>query len=57
MKDYLNNKSVGCSLIALVISAGSYSQKLPDKPNILVIMTDQQSAEALSFNIGHKYLK
>ena len=28
-----------------------------DKPNILIIMTDQLSAESMSFNLGSKYLK
>lgn len=28
-----------------------------EKPNILVIITDQQSAESMSFNLGSKYLK
>jgi arylsulfatase A-like enzyme len=56
MNDLVNKGSIGCSLMAMVMSSGAYSQKLPDKPNIVVIMTDQQSAEALSFNLGHKYL-
>ena len=45
-----------CTFISLLITSNSYSQKLPDKPNILIIMTDQQSAESLGSNIGHRYL-
>jgi arylsulfatase A-like enzyme len=56
MKDLVNKGSVGCSMMAMVMSSVAYSQKLPDRPNIVVIITDQQSAEALSFNLGHKYL-
>lgn len=42
---------------AILAPSLSYSQKLPDKPNILLIMTDQQSAESLGSNIGGQYLK
>lgn len=56
MRDQINKGSLGCSFLALLMSGSAYAQKLPDKPNILVIITDQQSAEALSFNLGHKYL-
>jgi hypothetical protein len=27
-----------------------------DKPNILIIMTDELSAESMSFNLGNKYI-
>lgn len=56
MKDIVNKCSLGCSVLTLMFSSQAYSQKLPQKPNILVIMTDQQSSESLSFNLGHKYL-
>lgn len=56
MKVLTNKESIGCSVMALMMSAGAYPQKLPDKPNILVIMTDQQTAGTLSFNLGHKYM-
>jgi hypothetical protein len=56
MRDKISKGSLGCPLLAFIISTGAYSQKLPDKPNILIIMTDQQSAESLSFNLGRKYL-
>ncbi len=56
MKDLVNKGSIGCSVLAMMFSAQAWSQKLPEKPNILVIMTDQQSSESLSINLGHKYL-
>ena len=56
----MNNKTaiglVGYSALALLMSTGSFAQKLPVKPNILLIITDQQSSESMSFNIGNKYL-
>jgi choline-sulfatase len=42
---------------SLLMPFVGHCQKLPDKPNILIIMTDQQSSEALGFNIGKQYLK
>jgi arylsulfatase A-like enzyme len=39
-------------LSALNVQAG----KLPAKPNILLIITDQQSSESIGFNAGHRYL-
>jgi choline-sulfatase len=41
----------------MLASATAFSQKMPVKPNILVIMTDQQSAESMSYRLGNKYLK
>lgn len=42
---------------AILAPSVTHAQKLPDKPNILIIMTDQQSAESLGLNIGGQYLK
>ncbi len=56
MNDLVSKSSFGGSVLALMFSAQVYAQKLPDKPNILLIMTDQQSAESMSFNLGNKYL-
>jgi len=53
----MNAGLIGCSVLGLLTSTVSCSQKLPDKPNILIIFTDQQSSESMSFNIGSKYLK
>jgi len=44
------------TFVSALIPCISYSQKLPEKPNILIIMTDQQSAESLGANIGHQFL-
>ncbi len=37
-----------------LLSLLSYSQ---DKPNVIIIMTDQQFADAMSFRMGNKWLK
>jgi len=52
----INKESLGYSVLALFVPAGTMAQKLPDKPNILIIFTDQQSSESMSTNLGHKYL-
>jgi arylsulfatase A-like enzyme len=56
MNDRIDKKSLGYAFLALLASTGANAQKLPQKPNVLVIMTDQQSAESLSSNLGNKYL-
>jgi choline-sulfatase len=56
MKNKIANGLVGYSALALLMSTGGFAQKLPARPNILLIITDQQSAESMSNNIGHKYL-
>jgi len=56
MNNKIANGLVGYSALALMMSTVAYAQKLPVKPNILLIITDQQSAESMSINIGHKYL-
>ncbi len=56
MNNKIANGLVRYSALALLMSTGAYAQKLPVKPNILLIITDQQSSESLSFNIGSKYL-
>jgi len=52
----LNQSLMGCSALALMASASSCTYRLPEKPNILVIMTDQQSSESMSYILGNKYL-
>ncbi len=44
------------TLVSFLIPGVIYSQKFPEKPNILIIMTDQQSAESIGSNIGHQFL-
>jgi len=56
MLAHFNKKNLGCSLLAMMASATVLSQKLPAKPNILLIITDQQSSESMSYNIGNKYI-
>ena len=56
MKTHLNKQTLGCSVLAMLASANACSQKLPVKPNILIIITDQQSSESMSYNIGNKYI-
>jgi choline-sulfatase len=57
MKNNVNKRALGCSVFAVLMSAGAYSQQLTKKPNVLIIMSDQLSAESTSFNMGTKYLK
>ncbi|MDP2856081.1 MAG: sulfatase-like hydrolase/transferase [bacterium] len=57
MKNHIKNRTLGCSFLVVLTSTGAYSQKVPDKPNILIIITDQQSADAMSNRIGTEYLK
>ena len=45
-----------CTLIVIFIAIYGLINA-QEKLNILVIITDQQSAESLSFNLGEKYLK
>lgn len=56
MNRHVTRGKLGCSVLAMLASYGSFAQKLPDKPNILIIITDQQSSESMSYNIGKKYL-
>jgi len=56
MKGQLNKQTLGCSFLAILASATGWSQKLPAKPNILLIITDQQSSESMSYIIGNKYI-
>ncbi len=42
--------------VIMMMCASSCSQKLPDKPNILLILTDQQSSESMSSVLGTQYL-
>ena len=53
----MNTGLMRWSVLGVLTSTVSCSQKLPDKPNILIIFTDQQSSGSMSFNIGSKYLK
>lgn len=50
--------SIGLVLVS-VTGTGSLlsAQQAVQKPNIMVIMTDQQSADAMSNRLGNKYLK
>jgi len=52
----LNQSVLSCSALALLASASSCTYRLPEKPNILIIITDQQSSESMSYNLGGKYL-
>ena len=56
MKSQVNKGVLGSSVFAMLTSAGSFSQKLPEKPNILIIITDQQSSESFSYNIGSRFI-
>ncbi|MCX6326537.1 MAG: sulfatase-like hydrolase/transferase [Bacteroidia bacterium] len=57
METHLSFKkgALGCSVLAVLATAGSCAQKLPDKPNVLFIMTDQQSYNMMSC-MGNKWL-
>jgi choline-sulfatase len=52
----LNHYAIRCSTLAALASFGSCTSELPEKPNILLIITDQQSSESISNNIGNRYL-
>ncbi len=55
----MNNQlkyTFGATFWAFAVPFNLPAQVLPEKPNILVIITDQQSSESMSFNLGHKYL-
>jgi len=56
LKPRINKHTLGWSLLATMASSASFSQALPERSNILLIITDQQSSESLSFNLGNKYL-
>jgi arylsulfatase A-like enzyme len=56
MKRDINKGILGYSVLAVLTSASGCTQKLPDKPNILIIFTDQQSSESMSYNLGTRYL-
>lgn len=51
-----NRFTLELPFLAVLSALTVHAQKLPDKPNILLIITDQQSAESTSFNLGHRYL-
>jgi arylsulfatase A-like enzyme len=57
MRRKISTRTLGCSVFALLASSSSWSQNISGRPNILVIITDQQSSESISYNIGGKYLK
>ena len=46
----------GIAFGVLALPGYLQAQVLPEKPNILLIITDQQSAEAMSFNLVTKHL-
>lgn len=50
-------QNVGLPALAFLTFSGAWSQSLPEKPNILLIITDQQSSESMSNRIGTSYLK
>ncbi len=56
MNRRINRGALGYSVLAVIASAGACTQKLPEKPNIIVIFTDQQSSESMSNVIGSRYL-
>ena len=49
-------KFVGVSVLAVATRARAKAAGLAGKPNILMIMTDQQFADAMSCAIGKKYI-
>ena len=59
MKNYLNTYKgiIGCSVFTALASFSGIAQDELVKPNILIIITDQQSSAAMSNRIGNQYLK
>ena len=56
IKSQLNNGTLGLSALAFLASTSLLSQNPPEKPNVLLIITDQQSSEAMSCNLGNKFI-
>jgi len=54
-RDFL--KTAGASALALILPKFSFGAEILKRPNILLIITDQQFADAMSCRMGDKYLK
>lgn len=50
-------KIIVISTLIAILLASCIGTNAQEKPNILVIITDQQTAESMSYNLGGKYLK
>lgn len=57
MKSGYLAKFIGCTTLVVGSSLQPFAQKSESRPNIVLIITDQQSSDALSNRIGDKYLK
>jgi len=55
MNSKVTRGALGCSILAVFTSAGSCSQKLVEKPNIVLIMADDMGYECLSCNGSLSY--
>jgi arylsulfatase A-like enzyme len=51
-----HGKNMACKAIIIMAAATSCKEELPVQPNILLFITDQQSAESMSNIIGNRYL-
>ncbi len=52
----MKRTTIPLSVLSLLSSQHLYSQKLPERPNFLLIITDQQSAESMCYIIGDRYI-
>lgn len=50
-------KTSGCGLLGMSLSAFGEDSKSAEKPNVLIIMTDQQFSDCMSCVMGDKYIK
>jgi choline-sulfatase len=57
MKSFLLAKIGGISALVVGAAFQVWAQKTDTRPNILIIITDQQSSDAMSNRIGSQYLK
>lgn len=55
-RPFLTGFSTGRAAILATLALGSAAVAAPVPPNILVIITDQQSADAMSCRIGHRFI-
>ncbi len=57
MKTYPLAKVIGCSALVAGSAFQLWAQKTDVRPNIVIIITDQQSSDAMSNRIGSQYIK
>ena len=56
MKRIYLKKEICIPAVTLLAATSAGAQKIPEKPNILLIITDQQSSESMSNVLGTRYI-